>query len=173
MVAASYLNGKKFPAFLKVLVEEENAKKFRGGESRVLGIDSIVEVHTDSGVYGLDIGAGDLTLLTPTGTPRIHSGTKTYLTTRHKQEERIWVRDPVLVLNVSRVGNIPPLCYLGGALPGNLVKDPFMISGNEVIRQNLVPGKPTIGKLNQQYDKEALAQYNQDFFRGLKTFDYG
>jgi hypothetical protein len=182
-LATDYLAHNNEDVYLKVLTEKGAMRAFREGKSRIMHIDSLVELIYDGVPYGLDIGCGDITLLRNTESKdrNISPEEEEYFTTRPENGERIWRRTPFLKIGGKDLisnSDLSPLDFI--ETDYNLVKVPYNINKNDFYNEKEIQGKERILKSNtQDYNSNNLTSYNKewlkankDFLPGLKEFKY-
>jgi hypothetical protein len=183
LLATHYLASQGQDAYLKVLTEKGAVEAFKDGRARIMHIDSLAEINWKGKSYALDLGCGDITILTPIipTEDEIPSEEVKYFTTRPEEGEQIWRRTPFLRLRGQEIKNNPdrsPLSFLYA--PENLVKVPYCIDPGDFYRENMASGKPSIVSSNQEgYDPKSCSRYNEewldknkDFLPGMRRFRY-
>jgi len=137
LLATAYLTSQGEEAYLEVLTEKGATKAFKSEKARIMHIDSLVRIELEGRPYLLDIGCGDVTLLTP-----VDEETREevrYYTTRHNKGEEIWTRTPFLRVDgeiIQDNQNNAPLDFLTSK--HNLVRAPFIIRKTDFYRENQV-----------------------------------
>jgi len=180
-IATHYLARKGEDVYLKVLTEKGATEAFKQERARIMHVDSLVELIHQGVPYCLDIGCGDITILTPTKNTSSDSLEQEYHTTRHEQGEGIWTRTPFLRVkgqDLVRHADLSPLDFLDN--DKNLVKVPYGVSREDFYASRNVEGKENILRINKRdYNPEAARTFNRqwiednkDFLPGLKEFRY-
>jgi len=172
-LATYYLTQKGEKVYLKVLTEKGATDAFRGGKARIMHVDSLVELIYNDIPYGLDIGCGDITVLTQANNKdEVISPEEEYFTTRPEQGEQIWRRTPFLKVSGKDLithMNLSPLDFL--TTPFNTVKIPYGITKDDFYTIEKVNGKDNIlNTNNEEYNASESRLFNREWLNANKKF---
>ncbi len=183
--AANYVyqknNGAEiYKPHILLLTEKQSVDSHRKKESRIIGVDALLELTFGEKQFYLGIGCGDLNLLRRTE-EKTDAGEISFYTTRHEEDQSIWRRMPFLRVFAGDLKMnalyASPLELLN--TDSNKIVTPCNLTTDDFLTQNEIPGKPNYFKTNTEYspqdcikDNKSWTEANKDFLSGLVNFRY-
>ena len=109
VLAAHFLNISGQNAYLRFMTDAERVRRFRLEQDPIIHVDCVTELRYEGKTYGFDIGAGDLTFISPSQVvPRKEfPEERVWKTTRHEEGSRYWHRTTVMVVSGKTITDNP------------------------------------------------------------------